>query len=65
MLGNSATDSRSVISAMKRERRIFAPQTGDTEPEITGKWPRAARLAFILVAGALAWALIGAIVYLA
>jgi hypothetical protein len=64
MLGNSASESKSVLTARERKRRLSAPQIVDAEPEIAGKWPRPARVVFILGAALAAWGVvIAAVVY--
>lgn len=67
MSGNSASDSKAVLSANKGERRSrFAPRISETAPEIAGRWSRLARLLFLLGAAVAVWAvLIAAIVFLA
>lgn|SRR5512146_999549 len=65
MSGNSASDSKSVLSAENSKSRL-APQVSETEPEIAGKWSRPARLLFLVMAAMVVWAaLIAAMVFIA
>jgi hypothetical protein len=65
MSGNSASDSKAVLSA-ENSKSPLARQVSETEPEITGKWSRPARLLFLVMAAMVVWAaLIAAMVFIA